>query len=164
MLGDDLDRDIGNYTTVKILGCNKAYFSSFTYGGSMFYIPQPYITDSLRGTTNIYTGIAPEGTSPYYKLSTGMSGAITLTPTYQITETTAVDAMTSVTGAFTNSVGNAFPMDLETRVYPDFGFVENTRPRLPGDARPQQPDPTDSGTWRDSWLEASIAESVYGTW
>jgi hypothetical protein len=163
MLGDNLDRDIGNYTTVKILGLNKAYFSSFAYG-SYFYIPTPYITDSIRGNTTIYTGIVPEGTNPYYKLSTGMSGAITLTPTWQITETTSVDAMTSITGAFTDSVGNAFPMDLEHRVYPDFGFVENTRPRLPGDTRPQQPDSTNSGTWRDSWLEAAIAETVYGTW
>ncbi len=163
MLGDNLDRDIGNYTNVKILGLNKAYFSSFAYGAS-FFIPTPYITESIVGTTTIYTSVLPEGTSPYYKLSTGMSGAITLTPTWQITETTAVDAMTSITGSFTNTLGNPFPMDLETRVYPDFGFVENTRPRLPGDSRPQQPDPTESGTWRDSWLEAAIGECVYGTW
>ena len=162
MLGDNLDRDIGNYTNLKILGLNKSYFSSFFNLPS--FIPTPYITESIVGTTTIYTSVAPEGTSPYYKLSTGMSGAITLTPTWQITETTAVDAMTSITGSFTNTLGNPFPMDLETRVYPDFGFVENIRPRLPGDNRPQQPDPTVSGTWRDSWLEASIAEAVYGTW
>jgi hypothetical protein len=163
MLGDNSDGDIGNYTNVKILGCNKAYFSSFTYG-KVFLTPAPYITESIVGTSTIYTSVYPEGTIPYYKLSTGMSGAITLNPTYQITETTAVDAMTSLTGAFSNSLGNPFPMDLETRVYPDFGFVENIRPRLPGDNRPQQPDPTVSGTWRDSWLEAAIGESVYGTW
>lgn len=47
---------------------------------------------------------------------------------------------------------------------PDFGFVENTRARLAGDVRPQQPDPLDGSTWRDSWLETAILEAISTEW
>jgi len=160
-LGDNFDGQIGNNTSVKILGCSKGYFDGFR---SSYSIPTPYIQDSIRGNPFIYTSIGMEGPVVVFKLSTGSSGSVTLNHVNQISNINAVDAMTSITGAFSNTLGNPFPMDLETRVYPDFGFVENTRPRLPGDNRPQQPDPTVSGTWRDSWLEAAIGESVYGTW
>ena len=163
MLGDNLDGDIGNNTKVKFLGASKAYN---THRNILpLVIPTPYIEETIRGTSTIGGGLAPVTyPAPTIKLSTGMSGSITLTAMNQINDYTAISEMTSITGAFTNTFGNAFPIDMETRVYPDFGFVENTRPRLPGDSRPQQPDPTVSGTWRDSWLEASIAEITLGTW
>ena len=70
----------------------------------------------------------------------------------------------TITKCAYTTLGNPFPMGFEENVYPDFGYATNNRPRLPGDSRPQQPDPTVSGTWRDGWLEASIGEIVYGTW
>jgi hypothetical protein len=161
MLGDNLDGDIGEYTTVKVLGCSKGYFASF--GGDGYYIPAPYIADSVRGNPFYYTAVNPEGTCPSIKLSSGASEPV-LTPTNQITDKTAISPMTSITGAYINSLGNPFPMGFEENVYPDLGYATNNRLRLPGDSRPQQPDPTVSGTWRDGWLEASIGEIVYGTW
>lgn len=161
MLGDNLDGDIGANTRVKVLGCAKGYFASFS--GNGYFIPAPYIADSVRGNPFDYTAINPEGTSPYIKLSSGASEPV-LTPMNQITDKTAISPMTTNTGAFSNSLGNPFPMGMEENVYPDFGYAPNNRPRLPGDSRPQQPISTESGTWRDSWLEASIGEIVYGTW
>ena len=162
MLGDNLDGDIGANTRVKVLGCAKGYFASFS--GNGYYIPAPYISDSVRGGNPFYyTAVTPEGTCPSIKLSSGASEPV-LTPTNQINEYTAISPMTTNTGAFSNSLGNPFPMGMEESVYPDFGFCQNNKPRLPGDTRQQTPDPTISGTWRDGWLEAAIGEAVYGTW
>jgi len=59
--------------------------------------------------------------------------------------------------------GAALPADEESLLYPDLGFLPNTRPRLPGDGRPQQPipnDPGQRGTWRDTWLEVAVEKIV----
>lgn len=162
MLGDNLDGQIGENTSVKILGCSKCYTDTLTSGNAQ--LPYPYIESSIRGLPIQYTAISAGGFTQNIKLSTGSSGAITLNSTSRITDYNSISQMTTSTGAYPNALGNPFPMGLEEMVYPNFGFCENTKPRLPGDTRPQQPDPTISGTWRDGWLEASIGECVYGTW
>ncbi len=50
------------------------------------------------------------------------------------------------------------PHDIQTMYWPDIGYTPNPRPRLPGDLRPQTP--TQPSERRDSWLEATIAQSV----
>jgi hypothetical protein len=163
MLGDNLDRNIGNNTKVKFLGNSKGYYT-FNVAGSATFIPQPYIEESSRGLPVTRIGVLNIKPNQMIKLYTGASGAINYIAMNQINEYTAIDPMTSITGSFSNALGAPFPDGLEELIYPDFGFCENTRPRLPGDTRQQTPNPEISGTWRDAWLEASIAESVYGTW
>jgi hypothetical protein len=80
----------------------------------------------------------------------------------------SVGDLTSVTDMSPNSStlkgpGNAWVSSFEQLVYPDFGFSENTRPLLPGDARSQQPDPADPATWRYAYLEEAIRE-IKLTW
>jgi hypothetical protein len=162
MVGDNLDGQIGQNTSVKILGCNRSYADGPSFGRAQ--LPYPYIESSLRGLPIQYTSVDPGSYLLNIKLYTGTSGAINLVSTSAITDYNSISEMTTSTGSYPNALGNPLPMDLETRVYPDYGFVENTKPRLPGDTRPQQPDPTLSGTWRDGWIEAAIGETVYGSW
>ena len=162
LLGDNLDGNIGNNTQVKTLGGSRAYSNYSRY--YPMNISRPFIGDSIRGTTtSIFGPSISSFPAPDFKLSSGAEGPI-INVMNQINNYTNITEMTSVTGAFNDSLGAPFPMDMETRVYPDFGFVTNNQPRLPGDSRPQQPIFTESGTWRDSWLEASIGEIVYGIW
>lgn len=50
------------------------------------------------------------------------------------------------------------PHDIETLWWPDIGWLPNTRPRLPGDTRPQTP--TQPSERRDAWLEALIQQAL----
>lgn len=59
-----------------------------------------------------------------------------------------------------NSGGCAWPNDYETVLYPDLGYKSNPRPRLPGDTRPQTPDPNNRSEWRDTWLEEAIRTAL----
>lgn len=56
------------------------------------------------------------------------------------------------------SGSNAPPHDIETLRWPDVGYVENTRPRLSGDTRPQTP--TQQSEKRDWWLEALTMQVI----
>lgn len=77
------------------------------------------------------------------------------------TRTIVTESVESVPGYSGLSGSNALPSDEETLLYPDLGLAANNRPRLPGDARPQQPTPNDvneRSTWRDAWLEAAVTK------
>lgn len=50
------------------------------------------------------------------------------------------------------------PHDIETLWWPDIGWLPNTRPRLPGDNRPQTP--TQPSERRDAWLEATVINLI----
>jgi hypothetical protein len=54
------------------------------------------------------------------------------------------------------SGGCPLPNDEETLLFPDLGYLPNTRPRLTGDTRPQTPNTANRGEWRDAWLEESV--------
>lgn len=56
------------------------------------------------------------------------------------------------------SGSNAPPQDIENLWWPDIGWVPNTRPRLPGDTRPQTP--TQPSERRDAWFEGTILQML----
>lgn len=162
MTGENNDGDIGNYTKCKIMNCSKGYEVSYAANYPLNYqAPRSYFANPEYGTAQQMIGIIPEAAAGYFK----RNGDDTLTPTTLIGDNTAVSELSTTTFPWTGAIGNrALPMDMGSTVYPDFGFCANTRPKLPGWTGPQQPDTNDYTTWRDSWLETAIQESLSTEW
>lgn len=159
-LGDNNDGDIGNNTQVKIVGCNKAYENgAIAWGRCM--TPSTYYTNPDLGTAYYGTSLIGESPVTFSKKNADNSTLFTTV----IDDATAVGELSSTTYPWPQAVGNrALPMSVEQTFYPDLGFVENTRPILPGWAGSQQPDSNDYTTWRDSILETAIQEALSTEW
>ena len=124
-LGSTFNKQLGGATPVKIVGNIDGRLD----GASITGFTTPIATESnrLTGTTpSITTGI--DGLRWYRRLDGSFLGNRHLA--------LAIDTMVNMTGLS----GSKSPVaDWENLVYPDLGFVTNTRPRLTGDTKPQTP-------------------------
>lgn len=124
-LGSTFNKQLGGATPVKIVGNIDGRLD----GASVTGFTTPIATESnrLTGTTApITTGI--DGIRWYRRTDGSFLG--------NRHPALAVDTMVNMTGLS----GSKSPVaDWENLVYPDLGFVTNTRPRLTGDTRPQTP-------------------------
>jgi hypothetical protein len=149
-LGDNRDGVIGA-CEVKHLGNCRGYFYGYAN-----YLTYPVNTAMNNVSTGALTlGYAGEGASTVCTVDSAGQR-------YSVGDLTSVTDM-SPNSSTLKGPGNAWVSSFEQLVYPDFGFSENTRPLLPGDARSQQPDPADPATWRYAYLEEAIRE-IKLTW
>ena len=143
-LNATLGRDIGSSTTTKIFGDIDGRLAGF-FGSPntiLFSETNPRIRDvggnafsPIDISFDFNTiGFRSDGTSSWANRVAGIKP----------------DCAPTLRG---KTGGCAFPNDPETILFPDWGYTPNTRPRLSGDTRPQQPDPMDRSTRRDVWLE-----------
>lgn len=152
-LGAALDRNIGNATHVQILGDIDGRNAGYSCGDNA--IPtasnDARIRDSLGNPVGAIQMIQSfDCGSTLRRVSDGsfMSNRI---PALQ------PDCAPTLTGL---SGGCALPNDEETLLFPDLGFLPNTRARLVGDARPQTPTPSNRDEWRDAWLEEAVRAAL----
>lgn len=139
--------DIGGGTIVKVVGEIKTATSPFIPSYAVASFPNP---SSRVGSPFYGRAIGAQGPHPVdLHRPDGTEWGIRA-------ESNSADPLSGYSGL---AGGPALPSDLENLLYPDLGFVPNTRPRLTGDLRPQQPDPTNNTQYRDTWLEAVIEEA-----
>ena len=126
-LGENFDRQLGSNTEVKIIGDIDGRLSGF----SGFYIPQVSSVDNriVVDGFNFPPTWGNNEQSATFLRADGSSWAKTHPALYP-------DCAPTLSGV---SGGCPLPNDLETLLYPDFGFKTNTRLRLTGDTRPQTP-------------------------
>ncbi|MCK4826197.1 hypothetical protein KA005_61210 [bacterium] len=125
-LGENMDKDLGANTKVKIIGDIDGRISGIsgefavqTSGKDNRLMLDGDIPFSLVlvNSENSNHKVRKDGTS-FTKVHPGLYP----------------DCAPTLTGL---AGGCPLPNDLETLLYPDYGFVTNTRPRLTGDTRPQ---------------------------
>jgi len=151
-LGTALDGELGGTTTGKIVGDIDGRLSGASCGNLIvphsdeaprFFEPDGQVFDPI-------SGFAQDCGPGIWKRADGSSFHNRI-PAIQ---PKCTPSLTGVSG------GCPLPVGLEQTVYPDLGYTNNTRPRLTGDLRPQQPSPGDNSTWRDVWLEEAILEAL----
>lgn len=146
-LGENLDRDLGAGVTTKIIGDIDGRLS----GASCAPQQIPTSRDSPSFVDQEGKPVSPLSNMRVDCGLVRIRGDGSLM--HNRPSVLEIDCTPSLTGL----AGNCpLPTDVETLVYPDLGLVTNTRPRLPGDTRPQTPVHADRFTWRDAWLEQAV--------
>ena len=145
-LGSAFDKDLGGGTHAQIIGDIDGRLQGCNSGN--WYTARSLDSARVRissGFAFSLTDVVVENTCLNLRAdNSSMSNRI---------PAMAPDCAPSLTGL---SGGCPLPNDEETIVFPDLGFVTNTRPRLTGDVRPQTPTPANRDEWRDAWLEQAI--------
>lgn len=144
-------RDLGGNTIVKIIGTAESGggYTNNKYNRVPLY-PGEDESDRIWATRSVIVNGEQQSIRTQYA-----TGEFTGENNPTLTKPDPVSSLSGLSGS------DALPVDAETLLYPDLGLMSNTRPRLPGDPRPQQPIPNDvsnRGTWRDTWMEIAVEE------
>ena len=150
-LGENLDRSLGPQVTTKIFGDVDGRLGGCTGNrvGSPISRVAPFLYDTDSNRAVSPTGLISERCmTPTRSDGSSMARQV---------PALAPDCLPDLRG---KSGSCALPNDVETILYSDLGLEPNTRPRLTGDPRPQQPVPTEKDSLRDTWLESVIRYAV----
>jgi len=153
-LGDNLDKDLGNGVTVKILGDIDGRLQGSANGTN-----SPAKWNSNR-IPNVQSGPDKDKRIPlipfeYYE-SPQYVAHYSDRPLTVRDQYTAIDKAPTLVG---RNGGNPLSGEFEDTIWPDLGFIPHPDAPLTGDVR-GPPDPTVQGSWRDRWLEEAIRESL----
>lgn len=153
-LGPTFSRDLGNNTTVRILG----QIDGRLKGGSDLGFVQSFPLYTTGNRLSDANG-NPIPSIPQDREDVPFCYVTTLNdrPVSIQDARTAIDKAPTLSGT---SGGNPLPNDLESSIYIDFGFMfPNVNPPLPGWTAlhgSAQPNPNDHTTWRWQWGEQCI--------
>jgi hypothetical protein len=148
LIGDNEDGVISTNMDLKVLGCFKG-----TYHGA--FLGNVFLPNNTLGNlddTILYTSFGGECPAQNeYNINTDLE----LKPLNHLLDTTDISSSSSPIKSIS---GSSFVSGLESLIYPDFGFSQNMRAVIPGDSRPQQPDPSNFTSYRYAYLESAILE------
>jgi hypothetical protein len=144
LLGENLDKDLGSFTTAKILGSVDGRLNG-GFGSIIF--PEPFNSSRISTTPlTLFGEIQNNGNFLYISNSvavTNQNGYNNINPSPTLTGTAG---------------GNPLPDSLDATVYYDFGLVTPHPDPVLGPTQPAI-STNNPSTWRDRWLEQAIREA-----
>jgi len=143
-LGENLDKDLGTFTTAKILGSIDGRLNG---GLGQFIFPEPYASSRFSTTPLIAFGEL-QNTGNFLYVSNSVSST-------SQNEYNAIDSAPTLEGT---AGGNPLPDSLDATVYYDFGLVTPHPDPVLGPTQPAI-NTNNPSTWRDRWLEQAIREA-----
>ncbi len=152
-LGENLDGDLGSYTTCKIIGDIDGRLK----GGATQYMAVP-----VSASANFLTDMAGNPVSPIqFRADSAHGGALINGETKIFYNQQSKLVAPSFAPTMRGTAGGApLANDWHNTVWPDIGLTSPPEGHFSRRIPLKKPEFSDRRTWRDSWLEQAILEAV----